>query len=59
MALSHGGHFGQLNGVAAPVDAFVQRQRMLTNLNETTWQRIGMFDGLEQGIALTLDRKSE
>ena len=41
MALSHGGHFSQLNGVAAPVDAFVQRQRMLANLNETTWQRIG------------------
>jgi len=41
MAMQHGGHFAQLNG-AAPVDAHVQRQRLLAQLNETTWQRIGM-----------------
>ena len=40
MAMQHGGHFAQING-AAPVDAHVQRQRMLAQLNETTWQRIG------------------
>ncbi|KAK6377282.1 glucose repression mediator protein [Lithohypha guttulata] len=40
MAMQHAGHFAQING-AGPVDAHVQRQRMLTQLNETTWQRIG------------------
>ena len=38
-----GGHFGQING-AAPVDAHMQRQRLLAQLNESTWQRIGMSE---------------
>ncbi len=33
-------HLGQYNG-AAPVDAHMQRQRLLSQLNESTWQRIG------------------
>ncbi|KAK5944586.1 glucose repression mediator protein [Knufia obscura] len=46
MAMPHaGGHFGQING-AAPVDAHIQRQRMLANLNETTWQRIGNLNDI-------------
>lgn len=41
LGLHQGGHFGQMNG-AAPVDAHMQRQRLLAQLNESTWQRIGM-----------------
>jgi len=40
MAMPHTGHFAQVNG-GAPVDAHVQRQRLLAQLNESTWQRIG------------------
>lgn len=42
LGMQPGGHFGQING-AAPVDAHMQRQRLLAQLNESTWQRIGMF----------------
>lgn len=38
--MAHVTQYQQVNGVAA-VDAHMQRQRMLANLNETTWQRIG------------------
>lgn len=41
MAMQHAQHFGQVNGAGPNVDAHVQRQRMLAQLNETTWQRIG------------------
>jgi tetratricopeptide (TPR) repeat protein len=37
-----GAHFGQMNG-AAPVDAHMQRQRLLATLNESTWQKIGIL----------------
>lgn len=40
IGMQPGGHYGQLNG-AAPVDAHTQRQRLLGQLNESTWQRIG------------------
>lgn len=42
LGMQPGGHFGQING-AAPVDAHMQRQRLLAQLNESTWQRIGML----------------
>ncbi|KAK4935282.1 glucose repression mediator protein [Elasticomyces elasticus] len=38
-------HLGQYNG-AAPVDAHMQRQRLLSQLNESTWQRIGSLNEL-------------
>jgi len=58
LGLPHGGHFAQVNG-AAPVDAHMQRQRLLAQLNESTWQRIGERyrtdeNGLKTaGLALT------
>ncbi|KAJ9651904.1 glucose repression mediator protein [Neophaeococcomyces mojaviensis] len=45
MAMPHTGHFAQVNG-GAPVDAHVQRQRLLAQLNESTWQRIGSLNEL-------------
>ncbi|KEF57442.1 glucose repression mediator protein [Exophiala aquamarina CBS 119918] len=45
LGLQHGAHFGQING-AAPVDAHTQRQRLLGQLNESTWQRIGSLNEL-------------
>ena len=42
LGLPPGGHFAQING-AAPVDAHMQRQRLLAQLNESTWQRIGLL----------------
>lgn len=41
LGMQHGGHYGQVGGAAAPVDAHMQRQRLLAQLNESTWQRIG------------------
>jgi hypothetical protein len=41
MALQPGA-YAQIGG-AAPVDAHLQRQRLLAQLNESTWQRIGMY----------------
>lgn len=40
MSMQHGGHYAQVNGANA-VDAQIQRQRLLAQLNESTWQRIG------------------
>lgn len=40
MALQVPGPYGQVGG-GAPVDAHLQRQRLLAQLNESTWQRIG------------------
>ncbi|KAJ9603072.1 glucose repression mediator protein [Cladophialophora chaetospira] len=45
LGMQPGGHFGQING-AAPVDAHMQRQRLLAQLNESTWQRIGSLNEL-------------
>lgn len=45
--MQHGGHYGQVGGAAAPVDAHIQRQRLLAQLNESTWQRIGTHLTLE------------
>lgn len=45
LGLQPGAHFGQING-AAPVDAHMQRQRLLAQLNESTWQRIGTSIGI-------------
>ncbi|EXJ57830.1 uncharacterized protein A1O5_12388 [Cladophialophora psammophila CBS 110553] len=45
IGLQPGPHFGQING-AAPVDAHMQRQRLLAQLNESTWQRIGSLNEL-------------
>ena len=42
LGMQGGAHFGQING-AAPVDAHMQRQRLLAQLNESTWQRIGTY----------------
>lgn len=42
MALQPGGPYAPVGG-AAPVDAHLQRQRLLAQLNESTWQRIGML----------------
>ena len=41
--MQHGGHYAQVGGGAAPVDAQMQRQRLLAQLNESTWQRIGKY----------------
>jgi hypothetical protein len=41
MALQPGA-YAQIGG-AAPVDAHLQRQRLLAQLNESTWQRIGTY----------------
>jgi hypothetical protein len=38
--LQHVSHFAPA-AAAAPVDAHTQRQRLLNQLNESTWQRIG------------------
>lgn len=47
LSMQHGGHYGQVGGAAAPVDAHIQRQRLLAQLNESTWQRIGTHLTLE------------
>lgn len=44
--MQHAGHYAQINGASAPVDAHAQRQRILAQLNETTWQRIGTHESV-------------
>ena len=38
--MQQGGQYAHVGG-AGPVDAHLQRQRLLAQLNESTWQRIG------------------
>jgi general transcriptional corepressor CYC8 len=46
MALQPGGPYAHVPAGAAPVDAHLQRQRLLAQLNESTWQRIGTIGSI-------------
>ena len=50
MPIQHVAHYAPGAG-ATPVDAHHQRQRLLAQLNESTWQRIGE---LQQYIYLNM-----